>query len=853
MTPVSAARFAARLALRNWGRMLFFSASLAAGVAFLFSVGNLLGAFQASIAGRARELLASDFSVKSNRPFSDKTRKVFKKLRAQGVRTTELIQFSSMLRKDEDGSQPFLVSVKAVEREYPLYGKFVTEPPSAVADMFADQGCLIEDAIALQYGLAKGDRVRLGVATLVVTGIITAEPDRSVTAFTLSPRVVLPRALVAKTGLIRFGSRVRHRMLFGLAGTEDPRRAAIAAAGRMEAELDDPYLSVTSFAESKPALRRGLERTSVFFVLVGLIALMLGTLGMASGVTTFLNEQIETVGVLRALGASPGDIRRIYSGLCLLIGLGGGALGVIGGWALTVAGLTFLSDFLGLAHEVQATLHWPSLIEAFALSCTLALGVHARHVEALAQLSAGAVLRDRGESLPTSRRADLALIVGIALLLFGYAFTKADSWRIAMSFTGALAVACAVTMGLIAAALFGLERFLRLLSAPAWFTVRHGILQLVRQKRRTLVFLFSLTLGFTLLGALEAVRHSLADELRVSQGLDIPDLFLIDIQKRQVEPVRSIMEKYARTEGKFSPLVRARLTHIAGTPVKKRKSAELTREGRRGQRFLTREQNLTYKDTLRESEKVVEGRFWEPGETTAQISMESWFAEITGISMGDRLRFDIQGRPLEAVVTSFREVTWSSARPNFFMVFPTKTLEDAPHYFVASLGIRDAEKSALFQREVVSAFPNVSVIDISKILDQVQVIMDALLNALAALAWFCVLTGLLVLAGTVSVAHRERRDQAALLRALGFERAGLIAVDAVEFAVIGVLSFLIAGAVATGLGWFLARELDVAFAPDWGILFKVLAAAVPLPVIVGLASNARIYGAGVLDNLRRDV
>lgn len=846
-----AARFALRLFRRHAARMLFLSVCVALGVAFLAAVANLLGAFRGAIASKARELLAADLAVSSNRPFSDAAGAEFAALEARGARAVDVLEFASMLQPARAAADAFLVSVKAIGPGYPLYGRFETRPAHAAARLVPGQA-LIEDSIALQHGVEVGARVRLGAAELTVAGILLAEPDRAVTAFNLAPRVVIARATALDSGLLRFGSRINHRKLFALPDAADPRAAAIAAARRLEDALDDPYLRVQAFAESQPALRRGLENVSLYFVLVALVALLLGAVGMGAGMTAFLNEQLETAAVLRCLGCAPRDVARVYGALCLLVGLGGGVLGALGGWALSAAGVAFLTEFLGLTLEPVAALRPGTVLEAVLVATVSAAAAGWLQIAALARTAPLDVLRERraGLSVPWTGWAGL-IALGLGAL-FGYAAWKAHSPEVAWKLTLALGAAGGAAAALIGAALRLAEGLVRPIGSSRLFAVRHGLLQLVRRRSRTVVFLFSLSFGFALLGALEVVRAGLDDRLRLTQGLDIPDLFLVDIQRDQKDGVVALMNEYARTAPKLAPLVRARLTRIDGRPVLRRKYSELTLEERRKHWFLVREQNLTFKDELQASERVIRGAFWKPGETRPQVSIERRVAEDTGIGLGDVLTLDIQGRPLEAEVTSLRAIEWESARPNFFLVLPTKVLERAPHYYVGSFGVRDPAKSARFQREVVRRYPNVSVIDIGKVLDRVEGVLAVLLDALAALAWFCVGVGLVVLAGMVALGHRERRDQTALLRSLGLDKAAIVRIDAVEFLGIGLFALGIAAAVAAGLGWALARQFDIPFAPDWGAFAAVLVPAAVLPLVVGLAANWRVYGAGVLDNLRRE-
>lgn len=254
-----------------------------------------------------------------------------------------------------------------------------------------------------------------------------------------------------------------------------------------------------------------------------------------------------------------------------------------------------------------------------------------------------------------------------------------------------------------------------------------------------------------------------------------PNLFLIDVQKGQLAQVSRLTREVSGAPPEAAPLIRARLTQVGSEPVTLKDLRGLTLEERSRQRFLTREYNLTYKDVLHEGEKVAQGRFWLPGETTPQVSVERSFAERLGLTLGTRLTFDIQGRSVEAPVTSIRTIEWMAMRPNFFVVFPEAVLKPAPQVFIGSFSLHDAAKVASYQRELLRRFPNVSVIDAGKALERVSGLLGMLIDALRVLAWFCVAVGLLVMAGTLSLGREERQERHGVLRALAQDAHRLLA------------------------------------------------------------------------------
>jgi putative ABC transport system permease protein len=837
-----------RLYRRNLGKLLFFSACLGTGVAFLFAGGSILDAVDRAVAERSRELLAADLEVSSNRPFDEEARKLFAELESEGARVAPMTSFSSMLRPADFQAVPFLVSVKAVTEAYPLYGELVVEPASAE---LAPGSCLLEDTAALQHSVAVGDTVRLGDARLKVAGLIKAEPDKSMTRFSFAPRLIIPRATVAETGLVRFGSRIRHRRLIALPPSEDPAGAARAAKSRVETTLDSPYVRVTAYADAEPTISRVLKRVTGFFVVVALVTLLLGAIGMGSSLTLFLNEQLPTVGVLRCLGVEPRRIAALYHALCAAVGVQGALLGAAGGWLLACASLEALRGGLGMTIPIELRFGWIPLLEALAVAGVVAVGVPFARVRALAGVPPLAVLRDKTFALPKRPRATVVIAVLSLAALYGFSLWKSNSTQMARGFAGGLVAAAAMLAVLSSTAVRAAENLAKRFPGLP-FALRHGLLFVGRERARSRIFLFTLSAGFGLLGALDLVRISLSSEIMLGKADSVPDLFLVDIQKPQLAGVRALTEDFASVEAEYSPLIRARLTHINDEPIRRRDTSRMTVEERSRQRFLLREYNLTYKDELNASETLIAGSFWSPGETTPQISLEKGFSERMRVGIGDRLRFDVQGRPLEAPVTSIRTIDWMSMKPNFFVVLPNAVLEPAPQNFIASFRLESREKFPEYQRALGRHFSNVSVIDLSKVLDSVQEVLGALLAALKGVAWFCVAVGLLVLAGTVALDREARARRTALLKALGCSPGRVIAIDAVSFSAIGLLTFAIGCLTALALGRLIAHLLEIGFFVDAGAVFRTLAAALVFPTAIGLLVNWRVYGAGVLETLRSE-
>jgi putative ABC transport system permease protein len=356
--------------------------------------------------------------------------------------------------------------------------------------------------------------------------------------------------------------------------------------------------------------------------------------------------------------------------------------------------------------------------------------------------------------------------------------------------------------------------------------------------------LFTLAGGFALLAATGTAREGFARALAPTESADAPDLFLVDVQPAQVEKARALAARFSRGAAAFAPLVRARLIRVNGAAPKRGKDDR--------ERTLTREYNLTYADALNSSETVLKGRFWKPGEGAAEASVERDFADRAGLKLGSRLVFDVQGREVEATLTSIRRVEWSSMRPNFFVTLSPELLRAAPQTDIASLRARDPAASAELRRALSRELPNVSVIDAAALLETARRTLNMMLTAVEALAWFCVAVGMLVVAGLVALGRGERASEGALERALGWSGREAMAADAAELLGLGALSAACGACAALFLAWTLARRLEVPLAADGRETAGLLLAALLLPALAGLLAGAPARRAAALDALRRD-
>ncbi|BBM86524.1 ABC transporter permease [Candidatus Uabimicrobium amorphum] len=830
----------ARIFYFYWKRILFFALCMALGIAFLFTIGNLTHAVTEQVSAQAREILSADIEISSYRKFNDAHQKIIAQMTTEGYTTTHVINFASMIAAKD---QSFLASVKAIDESFPLYGELLIDGKKQIG---AGE-CWIAESIELQFDLHTGDTIKLGKAQLQITGIIKKEPGRVFGGGGFAPRIIIANSTVKTTALVEAGkSRVRYAYLFCRSTTHSDSDVE-KTIDRLQTAIKETHVRITSYKNTQRNVSRIMERQSYFFLLISIVTLVVGSVGMGASTYSFLNEQLEEVGVFRALGIESHKIFQLYLGLCLLIGILAGVIGAILGYVLNTAGFHYIIHLLQLNLQIQPSVHWWYFAEGIVLSVVLTLVVNYHKIKSLASVSPMEIFRGEVANKNISFLAKCTTFVVTTMVFFLYVWYKSNL-PTAGYFCLALIAVIAVTFVMIVIFLKLLEISLHYLTSPKFFVLRCGVRQLVRERSRTFVFLVSLTIGFSLINTLNLVYTSLTTEVFSLSSTKVPNIFLADVLKKQVPAVGKIIEDSSGSAIEFSSLIRARLKSINGEEIKRQ--VQVPDEELEQYRWRTREYNLTYKNTLNDSEKVIAGRFWQPQDDKPHISLERDFASRANLKMGDVLSFDIQGVVVTGKVTSIRKIDWLSMKPNFFVVMPPKILDEAPQTFIASFKLDSKNKIAQVQKKLSQKFTNVVVINVTSVLETVEKLLGYFLSALQVVAWFCILVGVIILIGTLGTGHRERFSQVALMKTMGCNKRQIIYIDAIEFLCIGFVTAVLSFSISLGLtalhNYYF--ELSTTINSTQYVYFAFI---VLLPLVIGIIVNSKIYGADVMKNFRK--
>ncbi|WP_372369735.1 ABC transporter permease [Candidatus Uabimicrobium sp. HlEnr_7] len=824
-----------------WKRIVFFALCMALGIAFLFTVGNLTHTITEQVSSQAREILSADIEISSYRLFSEKHTSLFSQLKENGYNKTHIVNFVSMVSGKDDS---FLASIKAIENNFPLYGELHIRGEQKLAK----NQCWIDESIELQFNLHKGDVIALGDNKLTICGIILKEPGRVFNAAGFAPRIMIPYNALQQTKLIEEGkSRVRYSYLFSRSSsyTDSDVQKTI---DYLQENIKETYVRITSYKNTQRSVNRIMQRQSYFFLLISVITLLVGTVGMGASIYTFLSEQLEEVGIFRALGIETNKIFQLYLGICMLIGLGGGIIGAILGYILNTLGFRYIIYLLELNLDIQPNVHLWYFAEAIVLSILLTVVINYYKIKNLASVSPMDIFRGEIINKNLSWKSRAITFVLTATIFFAYVYYKSNL-QTAFYFSLTLITVITLTFTMIAFFLKILNWCLLLFHSPKFFVLRCGVKQLVRERARTFVFLVSLTIGFSLINTLNLVYTSLTTEVFSLNSSRVPNIFLADVLKKQVQPVEKIINTFTKNEIEFSSLIRARLKSINGKIVQRK--TKVADEEIEQYRWRTREYNLTYKDKLNTSEKIIVGNFWQEGATQPHISLERDFAQRANLKIGDALSFDIQGIVVSGKVTSIRKIDWLSMRPNFFVVMPSNILSKAPQTFIASFKLDSKEKTVTLQKELSQHFSNVVVINVTSVLKVVEKLMGYFLSALQIVAWFCIAVGVIILVGTLSTGHTERLNQVALYKTMGCRRKEIVCIDIVEFLCIGIITAILSFLNSFGLALIHNYYFELSTTIHY-TQFIYFAFIVVLPLLIGMIVNRKIYSANVMQNFRNE-
>jgi len=838
-----------RDARRRPNRLLMVATAIVLGVASLVAVNTFRANLQADIDDEARTLLGADLVVRTNRAPDPQLLAVLDSLTGIADRAQE-VNFASMALFPDSGSR--LVQVRALSGGFPFYGEIETQPAGGPPKLLTPGRTLADPALLLQFNVRDGDSIRLGNRRFAVAGRLLAVPGQAGITATVAPPVYIPYSDVDATGLLARGSRIVYLFYFMTTTPEVAEQLAKA----LTPKLEPLGATVESVEGRKARLGQAFGQLVSFLNLTGFVALLLGCAGLAGAVQVYAREKVSAVAVLRTLGATGGQAFRIYLIQIAVVGLGGGLLGALLGSAVQVALPAVIGQFLPL--DVRTTPSLAAIIEGVAVGGVAAVLfgllplLRVRRVSPLRTLR----LDLGGERMPTEPLRPVVIVALVAAIL-GYTRLQTGSWLVAGLFGAGVAVAFGV-LATVATVLMWLTRTVltRALAGRAYI-LRQSLCNLYRPQNQTLLLVTTIGLGVFLQATLLFVQGGLLQQVSLSGTGTQPNLVVFDIQNSQRQGVEDFLRQNNLPLLQRVPVVALRLEAVNGqtrSQYEALRQADASAPGPAPQVF-DREYQATFRDTLNGSESISDGE-WRGTvgpDGVIYVSVSDFIARSWGIGPGTRMRFNVQGAPLDVTVGSIRSVRFSSLQPAFGFVFPRGVLEPAPQFHVMLTRTPGDSAAAAFQRGLLQRYPNLSVVDLKFILQTATEILDQVSFVIRFMALFSILTGVLVLMGAVWSTRSQRIRENALLRTLGAQRRQVFTLAALEYGFVGLLAGLTGTALGLGAALLLGRYFfSATVIPEpWALAVLPLAAAA-LTAAVGLASN---YGAllrSPLDVLRQE-
>ncbi|HEY0309733.1 MAG TPA: FtsX-like permease family protein [Luteimonas sp.] len=808
------------------GDVRILLAALVLAVLAITAVGFVTDRAARALALQANQLLGGDAVVRADEPITGAIRDA---AAAPELRSTETIELGTMVSVGDDQDPRMqLGELHALGRGYPLRGEFLLA--AADGGEFAAGGipetgtAWLSRAGADTLGARIGDTLGIGESRLRLAALVAQEPDAALDYFDVAPKVYINLADLSATGLVQEGSRVGYRLI--VAGDADAvqrftdtARPSLARGQRLETVRD-----------ARPEVRSALDRAGRFLGLAALVSVVLAAVAVAMAARRHSERHLSGTAVMRCLGATQRTLVSVHVGELVLLALIGSGLGVAIAFVLQWAIGAWLASRLGI--DIPAASMLPAL-QGLGVGLLVLLAFGAPPVLALRRVPALRVLRrDLDRTEPSAWAVVLVGLGGLAALLW---------WQ-----AGSATLAFALLAGLLATfAALALLAWLLILGVRAMRarlrgSLRYGLANVSRRPATSIAQVSALGLGLMALLLLTFVRTDLLDRWQLALSDTAPNRFIINVQDDQVDAVRAHLAAAGIGAPTLFPMVRARLVEVNGRAVT---GEDYAAQGQRARRLAEREFNLSVAASLREDNKVVAGTFWNDRvPASPELSVEEEFAATLGWKLGDTIAFDIAGQRFEATITSLRTVEWESFRPNFFVIASPGALDGYPASHITAVTVPEGDTR--FTGVLVRAFPNLTVIDVGAVLDQVRETADQVSTVVEVVFWFSLAAGLLVLMAAVSASQDERLLEGAVMRVLGGNRRQLRLAQASEFAAIGMLSGLTAAIAASILAGVLATEVfDLPWSADWGMAAAGAALGMAAALLAGLFATRKVLDA----------
>jgi putative ABC transport system permease protein len=842
----TALRIAWREARAAKGKFLFVILAVAVGVGCITGVRGFGEAFRGMLLREARTLMAADLSVRTFEPPNDRQQVAMERLRARGVALTRITETVSMVAAGampDDTADPLLVSVKAVDPTvYPFYGRIQLNPPGPLSEALTAETAVISEDLLARLGVSTGDSIQLGEATYRIAAVVVMEPDRMTGSLNVGPRVMLSREGLERSGLMAPGSRASHRFLFRL-----PPEGLRVQQARAILQRAFTQGMIADFTQTHPLLTRGLNRAATFLTLVSLLSLIVGALGVATAMHAHLQQRLDSIAVMKCLGARSAQILRIYLLQTFALGLAGSLAGALFGLAVQAAFPVLIARYFPAAPAVR--FDWLSSLQGLAAGLLTTLLFAWLPLASVRRVRPSLILR---RDMPAQRyRAPASSLAAAALIVAGLGLLAASltggAWEVGAWFAGGLAVGLLVLTGFGQALLAALRLGLKRLPFKPPAAVSHGLANLYRPGNQASFVIAALGLGVMFTLAIFLIQRSMLAEMFRSAPPGMPNVFLVNITDRDRAGLLDLLRRQAGVESppEVVAAVPARLRTVNRVPVEKLGDGTVRR--------YRRTRSVTWSAEKPAYTEVITGAWWRQGKQEQPlVSVAEDAARLLGVSPGAELQFESSGKMIAARVAAIHRT--ESVRPgsNIEFIFTPGVLEGLPAIYFGGMRVRARDVAAL-QRAAYRRYPTVTIINAADVLAIIQEVVDQIALVVRFVSLFAVLAGGIVLASSVAGTRLRRMREVAILKALGATRGRVARIFSIELLALGAMAGLMGSILATVFSsLLLKRFFEADFRVD--VVPNLLAVALTalLAVAAGWIAGYRFLAQKPLEALRHE-
>jgi putative ABC transport system permease protein len=823
----------------SWKKLILFMASIVLGIAAVVSIQSFSYNLKNNIALQSKALMGSDYKIDTDKKPNDNLMSIIDSL---GGADAKEINFSSMVLFPEKASSKFVL-VRGIEGNFPFYGTMETEPEMAAINYQKQESALVDATVMLQLNLKVGDIIKIGNTSLPIGGSLKSVPGSSSIFSTIAPPVIIPFNYIEKSELIQIGSRLDYEFYF----IAKPETDLDYLDDVLDDRLDKVDADIDIHTSTSNRLGRRYENFAKFINLVAFIALLLGCIGIASAVHIYIKEKLRSVAILKCIGASKKQTFLIYLIQISFIGVLGGILGTLLGLLLQELFPIILEGLLPV--DVKISLAPQAIIMGVLLGFLMSVLFALQPLIGTIYISPLQALRVQEKENSKTKKIVVFVLAGIFVFIFLFAYWLLKDFWYALSFL----IGLIITFSILAGTAKGFMTLIRTYFPHSWgFIARTSLLNLFRPQNQTIILILTIGVGTFLISTLYFSNNILLSQASIESKTDNANMILLDIQNDQKEEVAAMVTKSNHPVISNIPIVTMSVHSISGKTVNEIKQD--TTSNVRGW-VLSHEFRASYRDSLTSSETIKSGVFTPEAQSnkTIPISVSENFADNAKVTIGDNITFNVQGILMDTQVGSIRIVDWSQMQVNFNVLFPKGVLENAPQFSVLSTYVPNEKASAQLQQELVTKFPNVSILDLRQLLSIVEKLLNKIGWIINFMAFFSILTGVIVLIGALRNSKHQRIKESVILRTLGAKKHQILKIVALEYTFLGVIGSLTGVILSLISSQLLALWIFKApFVPS-AVPFTILFPGITLLVLsIGLINSKSVITNTPLEVLRKE-